>query len=481
MRKILLLSLFSLFLITCCSSPTEPDAPPDVININFVSINNSIVYVSWNASADKNFQRYTLLGSYNSDFSNPAILLKTEDRYSVSYSFDVSNEWGNYPKYFALRVTSNNGLSATSPVTTEDSLHNLDLPLTEFISPYSGSIFQLEKTIDQGFVGADRNRFYKILNNGLEYSGGFGNSAGNASAIYRNLYNILVLSSGEILATGDIEYASSNSHYHVWELFDPNQAVRIWSKMSNEEGEYGFKMIESNNGNLLGVNHLTVMEMDNQGNEIWKKDLTSFSHSEDNMTDIALTIDNALIVSGVRDGESGARDIFVCKLDNVGEEIWCKTYGPGNKALWARKIFVESDGSYIIYYRDSSSPPYLEYLMKIDDQGNVVFDNLISSSDDIRSNLKKTDSGFVAISNTHSGDDNIVTVSELDYQGNELSSIDYYSPSNRPIKGNDIVKTSDGEYVIGGKFNDYNQYNSKDVPYIFRLDSEGQISRTITD
>ena len=199
MKKILFFIPF--FLWSCGGSPTEPNNPPDVISIQSVVLNNNIVSVLWSQSSDNNFQKYTLLTSYTSDLSSPSILYETQDQYSNSFSFDISNEWGNYPKYFALRVTNKNGLSSTSSIMSEDSLHNLNLPLTEFGNNYSGSIYQIEKTLDNGFVGADRNRFYKIINNGLEYSRNFGSSfSGSSSGREETLYNVLILSTGEILA-----------------------------------------------------------------------------------------------------------------------------------------------------------------------------------------------------------------------------------------------------------------------------------------
>jgi len=79
---------------------------------------------------------------------------------------------------------------------------------------------------------------------------------------------------------------------------------------------------------------------------------------------------------------AGSGDVFVIKTDTSGKVLWAKAYGGSSNEEAAWKIRNSRDGNFLIcgYSYSSSSTYYDEMLMKIDDNGKLLFNKVYGTS-----------------------------------------------------------------------------------------------------
>jgi len=93
-----------------------------------------------------------------------------------------------------------------------------------------------------------------------------------------------------------------------------------------------------------GSYDLYVVRFDELGNELWHK---TFGEEEtDYGADLVATSDGGIVIVGEirRDGD---RNAYVVCIDKRGNELWSKTFG-GSKFDEGNSIVAMSDGGYVI-------------------------------------------------------------------------------------------------------------------------------------
>jgi hypothetical protein len=117
-------------------------------------------------------------------------------------------------------------------------------------------------------------------------------------------------------------------------------------------GTPGYAIIGSTNQNIAqNGDDIFILKVDPSGNESFTKVL-DFGQQNDAGTGISSTRDGGLIavgngISGNNRG-FGQSDIFVVRLNNIGEEIWSKNYGASAKDE-AVSVRQTSDDGYLIF------------------------------------------------------------------------------------------------------------------------------------
>lgn len=147
----------------------------------------------------------------------------------------------------------------------------------------------------------------------------------------------------------------------------------------------------SNNGDFRGMNHggedVIVMNLDRNGNVVWKKTLGGTG--DDYGKSVTSTIDGDILITGYTlssDGDfkgtsRGTSDMFIIKLDKDGEVLWKKTYG-GSHPEGSHSISTSMNDEIVITGSTSSNDGIFKgmnddlisnriFVMKLDSNGNL--------------------------------------------------------------------------------------------------------------
>ena len=142
-----------------------------------------------------------------------------------------------------------------------------------------------------------------------------------------------------------------------------------------------------------------IVRIDKLGNKIWDKSYGGFD--DDYLESIHVSSDGSFYLGGYTDSDSsgdmshhkfGAEDMWVVKIDSLGNVLWDRNYGGINSDLLFS--IIQFSGNEILLAGTSSSPPGHTFtqpvcgssgndmwLIKIDTAGNVIQDKRIGGPD----------------------------------------------------------------------------------------------------
>ena len=214
-----------------------------------------------------------------------------------------------------------------------------------------------------------------------------------------------------------------------------------------------------------------ILKLDANGNKLWEK--TFGGSYNDGAWSIQQTNDGGYVVAGYTSSfGAGSYDVYVLKLDTSGKEVWSKTFGGSSDDL-AWSIQQTNDGGYIVAgYTWSSSKWEDVYILKLDANGNKVWEKVFggSSWDEARSIQQTNDGGYIVAGYTSSfgAGSYDVYVLKLDATGTKVWEKTF--GGSYDDRAYCIQQTSDGGYIVAG----YTWSSSKweDV-YILKLDANG--------
>ncbi|WP_445733424.1 T9SS type A sorting domain-containing protein [Mariniflexile sp.] len=243
--------------------------------------------------------------------------------------------------------------------------------------------------------------------------------------------------------------------------------------------------------NHHGNRDFWVVKTDASGNLQWQKALGG------SITDVAFSInqttDNGYIVAGhtnSSDGDItesfGREDIWVVKLDDLGNLQWQKSYGDGN-AQRAFSIVQTKDGGYVLAgYTFIGTSETDAIVIKLDAIGNVEWQNNYrydnNSSFDEAQNIKQTiDGGYIVVGSTNPYE-NLVNTSDfwvlkLDAQGNV--EWDSRLGGSGVEEALDVQQLSDASYIVVGftfsNDGDITGNHGQEDYWIVKLDTTGNL------
>lgn len=215
--------------------------------------------------------------------------------------------------------------------------------------------------------------------------------------------------------------------------------------------------------------------------------------SDDVASAIQQTADGGYIVAGESDsndgivtGNHGDGDIWVVKLNNLGNVAWQKTLG-GSSLEQFFSIHQTTDGGYIVAgYTGSNDGDvtgnhggYDAWVVKLDAAGNISWQKALGgSANDAAYDIKQTaEGGYIVAGYTYSADGNVSSnngnedawVVKLDANGN-ISWEKALGGSSYEF-AQSIQQTTDGGYIMAG----HSSLNNFDI-WIVKLDAGGNIS-----
>jgi uncharacterized delta-60 repeat protein len=252
------------------------------------------------------------------------------------------------------------------------------------------------------------------------------------------------------------------SHYHTTDINDIQVTADGGFIAAGHTYSYG-----------AGNSDIWVMKLDGIGNSVWQK--TYGGANDDHAQSIQVTADGGYVVAGhTYSYGAGNSDIWVLKLDANGNPVWQKTYG-GAYYDHAQSIQVTVDGGYVVA---GNTSPYETgsgsdiWVLKLDGNGNPVWWKTYGGAhyDGAQSIQVTADGGYVVVGQTTSyGSANTdIWVLKLDANGNSVWQ-KTYGWSGGLIHAQSIQVTSDGSYVVAGYYNS----SMPGKIWVLRLDESG--------
>jgi hypothetical protein len=158
-----------------------------------------------------------------------------------------------------------------------------------------------------------------------------------------------------------------------------------------------------------------------------------------------------VVVGGTASFGAGNGDIWLVKLDSLGDSLWTRTYGgPGNEV--GNSIDITADGGYIIagWTNPNMTGDYDLYLLHTDENGDVLWTNAYGgSSEDIGYSVKETnDDGYIAVGETRQFGTSDIFLLKVDSLGSPLWT--KIHGGSHAEWGRCVQETYEGGFVVAG-------------------------------
>jgi hypothetical protein len=191
--------------------------------------------------------------------------------------------------------------------------------------------------------------------------------------------------------------------------------------------------------------------------------------------DVKQTLDNGYIITGSTSSMGvGNTDMYLLKLDSMGQIKFQSTFGNANNDI-GKSVIQLIDSSYVIvgYTNSIGFGGYDIFLVKVDKYGSLVWQKTIGGTDwDFANSLQQTsDGGFIIAGSTYSygygnADGYVV---KTDANGTITWSKTYGGANDDEFKS--IIQTTDGGYALCGYTKSYGDINGD--AWVFKLLTNG--------
>ncbi len=219
-----------------------------------------------------------------------------------------------------------------------------------------------------------------------------------------------------------------------------------------------------------GQYDLYLIKTDENGDTLWTKvyDITS-----EQAVSVQQTTDHGYILTGF--GDISNMQVFAMKTDSLGDSIWTGYYGSGGISHRGYAVEQTSDGNYILTgYTDNVITRFDLFLVKIDSLGDTLWTRCYGGLgyDEGRSIHRTTDGGYIVSgrkdSDTIPTDFDIYLV-KTDSLGDTLWTREYGGPGSE--NGYSVRQTFDGGYIVAGYTDSYGP--SQANIYLLKTDGIG--------
>ncbi len=316
----------------------------------------------------------------------------------------------------------------------------------------------------------------------------------------RNDYGISVTQTVDGgFAVGGFTYSFCNtgcptySDFYIIKL-DPAGNVQ-WTRTVGGayEERGGYSILQTSDGGIVtaGMTHTFcvggcptyrdhyIIKLDSNGNLLWTRAIGGSSYEWG--TGVIQTKDGGFaICGGTTSFGPGFENIYLVKLSATANLQWARAIGGGSNNR-CPAVIQTSDGGYALVGMTNTygQGSWDVYVIKLDASGNIQWTRTVGGTDwDYGRRIVQTaDGGYIVLGATRSFGQNPgvsfdVYLIRLDANGNLLWTKTIGGTGDD--RGNDIILTSDGGYVIVGVTNSFGQ-GGYDI-LLLKLDSSGNIN-----
>jgi len=159
----------------------------------------------------------------------------------------------------------------------------------------------------------------------------------------------------------------------------------------------GFILTGETNSFGSGDYDIWLLKINEVGDTIWTRTYGGKNHDWGEA--VVQTSDSGfLIVGGTKSFGSGGTDVWLIRTDSSGDTLWTRTFG-GKGDDWAEEVAQTTDGGFIIPGWTNSTPngDFDALLIKYDASGNIVWSRTYGGTrDDAAKSVQSTvDGGFL--------------------------------------------------------------------------------------
>jgi hypothetical protein len=342
--------------------------------------------------------------------------------------------------------------------------------------PYSDIGSSVTESSDGGFiiVGSSDHRdpSYDVLIIKTDKDGNelWNNTYGKILNSERAFHHISLINNG-IAIIGITQTGNNKNAYFVSRVSESGEM--LWNKtydFTGAHGEHAY-ISETSVGNYIiagtiysGITEydILVFQIDNEGNLLWNKTIGGKGYEVANS--ILKCANGDFILAGQINLPELESDCYVLRIDPFGEVSWNKTFGDSGYNLTHRispqdiaKFSQETDeGDFYVWGQTQSFGAKQDdfLLIKLDSDGNRLWQKRFDGDEDEaagRGGIITKDGDFVAVGSTWSSGSGIkydVFVSSIHSNGTIEWILTFDDETNE--RGNNLLETSVGEYVIVG-------------------------------
>jgi len=221
-----------------------------------------------------------------------------------------------------------------------------------------------------------------------------------------------------------------------------------------EDGGFFFVGYTNSYGN--GLYDYWLVKLSQDGITEWSK---TYGTSKADVGLYGASLDDGYILTGYTIlPDKNDKDVWLLKTNLDGDSLWAKSYGNDNNQSANYLQVVSDDGFIIVGETRGDSTNNDIYILRIDANGEVIWEqNIVGSNDDLAYAIKETRNGFVLIGTTTSigAGNKDIWIHKLDASGNIEWQNTYGGEALE--YGFDIVEVDDG-YVFTGSTSSYGTY-----------------------
>ena len=285
----------------------------------------------------------------------------------------------------------------------------------------------------------------------------------------------------------DEDVNSNHGDYDLWIFkLDANGALKWENAFGGTDTELLPDLCKTNDGGFIvvgrtkstdgdvtgfqGIEDGWIVKVNGIGEFVWQKTLGGTQ--TDRVRSVCSTHDNGFLVVGSSkssDGDvsdnNGQSDVWLCKLDNLGNILWDKNYGGSNND-YAFSVARTTDNGFIVAGRTDSTDQDVSgnhgysdgWVLKVDINGDLDWAKCYGGTldDEINSVIQISTGEYAFLGSTKSADGDVpgnkgdrdFLFMLLDEDGN-IEWSKNYGGSATDI-GSALVETSDGNYVLCG-------------------------------
>ncbi len=359
-----------------------------------------------------------------------------------------------------------------------------------FSQPGYHAATDVEETEDGGFVvtgysfgrGIDGAWMVKIDSSGADrWNMTFG-KPGN-----RDVRSVLEIGAGEYIVAG--AFGSYDEGQDVWliKVRDPgvgSYPKASWNMTYGGPGmDVGWSFQQTRDGGYIivgwtdsfgaGKEDVWLIKTDGAGREEWNH---TYGGYETDLGRLVLELDDGYLLMGTTQSYgSGGLDLWLIKTDVDGDLVWDKTFGgPGDDL--GGGILPAAGGGYILGgSRDNGSKAGDVWLIKIDNDGNELWNRTIGgpTADSFAYLVKTSDGGYAIAAQTDSRSAGKIDawLVKTDQDGNELWNTTLGGPGFDHVSH--MIQTMDGGFLLTGRTE--SPASGEFDLWLVKVDSEGDL------
>jgi hypothetical protein len=287
---------------------------------------------------------------------------------------------------------------------------------------------------------------------------------------------------GSVRITSDGGYIIAGSTTRVDQEYSDATLIKTdaygqieWSQWyGEEEWSEGFaEVVPTDDGGYIAVGshqnsqakdepNVFVVRTDANGKLLWQKSFGRTPFKPDSGSDLIPTGDGGYLIAG-RSTTAQDENAYIIKIDANGNLLWDKVYG-GSAGENAASIKATGDGGYIFLgstssYKSGGTGDYDFYLVKIDAAGNVIWEKNYGGSDWDRgvSVIVTNDGGYLMAGWTASPEFGAVArdicLIKIDASGNkQWQKLFGWEHQDEAAE---LIATADGGYLVVGSSERY--------------------------